>query len=1171
MRRSRPIPKAAQTEAVAEGIDPEDLHGLAKTIRSEDAAGVDAQNAVLKEVRSMLPGKGKLMGTENYQEWQDVPGLEEAAQYFRDRGRADLGDPNRLFELLQNGNRKPMTEREVYDQALKTLRERPRPTEPPPPDTDFNFGANELATMAGGKQIEGETVPNPMYRSENHTALADRFGRDLSSADLPDAQKQQYARNFLEVLGRMTPEAARRANAAVKKATFFTDTTALGSQLSKISRKVADAIARGSEIGGAVDYERGDIYLDGRTELSDAPEVYAHELGHSVDGAGGSTKQALSNQSDWIFAWEKEIQGGNLGDYAATSPREGFAEFYRMAAGMGIDPAQIRERFPQAAKFFDSLGLLGEGKKAFTKPDQIFAQAINDGPVHGDVLKQELAPYQEPERIGKDEDELRRTPVLDAAVKFLADDSGALNLNQLGSRASDAYESIKRGVRGLSDHLNKLAGAKFPKISRISEEAGNAMARMDTAREMGRLASADYIDRILGKDVTEEQARRIGSAFHQERFDEAKENFRNASAAYSQAADNARQAGDSAGAAKWAAKATEYLRKATHVRDFIGTKDSALKTMAEYQQVRNSPEYQEAMKRYQTELTPSLEQWFKQAEGMQETDPINSLTQLDGRPFTAKVLEEGPQKPDYVGQAARGNLANRKLNKLGAAREAELASPNYETDMREIISHTIQSRVYLAKKAEAFRAAEREGVITWAKPGERVGNAERIDGVNPPKGTQAAQQGETDLWVTKDENAHEEFRQALRIDKAATLPIIKQAADASTVGALVSTMEATFHTLNNLTAMFKAGVNPVDIVTGFIKVAKGDSDTMRRLVDLASIGVSKEGHEASMTYSPMNPLSWTGRFLETLDRSMRLALDKGFDRLSDGYFGMKALGDRVKPTEANRRDFINQLGNYSKGSQSRLVVLLRDLGIGPFATAGTNYIMQGVRAATLNPGVEAANWKQAVALRAEQLARVTSVIGSVAIANYLRWGRWDGDDNTPLGHLKLGEGKDSKTSTMNLAAFTGVPRGLRSLGLMSVVEGVRQDKSAGQITDDALKSIGMSAAHPAFGPLPAFIYTAFTGKDLVGRQLAEKVSTAKTPLGMARAEAEGRPPAGSSQMWQNFKTAIWHAIPALGTALGKTGRVGEEKEPAERALEYLGPFAPQDRGRPEKRKRIGAR
>jgi hypothetical protein len=95
-----------------------------------------------------------------------------------------------------------------------------------------------------------------------------------------------------------------------------------------------------------------------------------------------------------------------------------------------------------------------------------------------------------------------------------------------------------------------------------------------------------------------------------------------------------------------------------------------------------------------------------------------------------------------------------------------------------------------------------------------------------------------------------------------------------------------------------------------------------------------------------------GKGLDVLQRIMRLTASDAFDRL--------ARRGLAEGSETNKRNFINQLGNYQVRSQHKIVAFLRDTGIGPFATAGTTYAMQGLRALTLNPGVRATSPQAAV-------------------------------------------------------------------------------------------------------------------------------------------------------------------------------------------------------------------
>ena len=124
-------------------------------------------------------------------------------------------------------------------------------------------------------------------------------------------------------------------------------------------------------LGGAWTHKTGDrigkLHLDGGAETGEnAPsvrELYAHEFAHAVDGErsvetiNGVTHEGskfISDSEPWKSAWESEIKGGALSDYATTRPDEGFAEFGRLA---WQTPRQARDEFPRTAHSLRGRGI----------------------------------------------------------------------------------------------------------------------------------------------------------------------------------------------------------------------------------------------------------------------------------------------------------------------------------------------------------------------------------------------------------------------------------------------------------------------------------------------------------------------------------------------------------------------------------------------------------------------------------------------------------------------------------------------------------------------------------------------------------------------------------------------------------------------------------------------
>jgi hypothetical protein len=178
------------------------------------------------------------------------------------------------------------------------------------------------------------------------------------------------------------------------------------------------------------------------------------------------------------------------------------------------------------------------------------------------------------------------------------------------------------------------------------------------------------------------------------------------------------------------------------------------------------------------------------------------------------------------------------------------------------------------------------------------------------------------------------------------------------------------------------------------------------------------------------------------------------------------------------------------------------------------------------------------------------VLGAAAFFNYRMWGRPDGDDNTPIGAIRVG-GEGGRTQYFDLTSLTGLTRGARMTGLLALLEGQRAGARSGAIADKAVEQFVDSLLHPAMGPPVSFLHTAVTGRNSVGMQVAER--------------AHG----DESQAWENLKAALLHANPVAGT-FSSPDRPGQERSLGQRAMELLGPFGVRERSSPpgqERRRR----
>ncbi len=367
-------------------------------------------------------------------------------------------------------------------------------------------------------------------------------------------------------------------------------------------------------------------------------------------------------------------------------------------------------------------------------------------------------------------------------------------------------------------------------------------------------------------------------------------------------------------------------------------------------------------------------------------------------------------------------------------------------------------------------------------------------------------------------------------------------------------MEFAYHAKNQLTMLLKPYMLR-NVLPSAIDYFSKNPTFAKEAVELARIGSMKppgfEGQSGRLLDSPYNPLKWAGRLLDMTSDIMRVSAGRAFDQMAKtkGIFSDQMLAEN---TETNKRDFVSQLGQYNKASGHWFITMLRDLGIGPFAVAGSNYYMQSMKSLAFDPGVKAGSAVNQLQLRAEMVAKTATILAAVGVANYFMWGSLFGDDKTPLGAIKVGQNPNGRTAYFDLTSMIGLTRGLRQTGLLALMQGQRKGQPEGKVEDKMVSDVVHSLIHPAF-PAPQFAYTAYTGKNTLGQNVAQQVSQAKTPQGVAQSVASGHAPPGSSQQWLNLIAAVKNANPLYATLSG-ANRPGQQVTPEEKAGQLMGPF-----------------
>ena len=780
-----------------------------------------------------------------------------------------------------------------------------------------------------------------------------------------------------------------------------------------------------------------------------------------------------------------------------------------------------------------------QGTEAGPRP----AQAPGDAAPNGQAPPPAPAGPRPGEAGGDIVEPAGHNPVLNFAKKLVSgvaegirDDGGYLDLDQFKAGVQHVYAKFKDTVSHVHDNLKDFAGSIFPRMGKLSEKTATAGAQVISVRQFAHDFSARVIDKITGGKLTPEENKLYGTALDEMRLRQISKYY--GEEATRLWAEAQRYQSDPKTYKRLIAESAVMSNAEMKVGSFVGAPNSALAHEVAYQDAISSPRMQDILAKWKAHLTDPLDEMFRVSKGMNPGDPLPEGTQIPGISMSLKSIDpEAPERPPGAVQtvgAGRGNLRSPKIGKAGHLNLAT-GSGVYETDLTSIIEHSIGTHAGYAAKQNFYRTAEKEGVGKWGPAGKREEGWTEFKDINPARGTQANKEGETSFYV-RDEAAGE-FREALAPDMPTRFKTIAGINGVLNTATLMSTVEAVYHSKNLLTMLMNPKVSIAKLIDNGWKIWSKDSATLDRLVELTRQGVSvpAEREVRNSLGSKYNPLTWMGKGLHFLRKAMVLTADHAYSEL------LKDPRADVKDTESNRRNFINQLGQYNIKGQNKLVQLLRDTGFGPFATAGTNYWVQGIRSLTGNPGLETNSVKGQAYLRAWKMGKIASVLGTVAAMNYLLHKRVDGDDNTPIGAVKIGTDANGKTQYLDLVALTGLTRGMRETGLLALAEGVRHERPAGAIADQSVHDALHSVLHPAMGPPVQFAHTLFTGENSFGTRIA--------------------PRHAESQAGANAMAALRNINP-LVSSLGGYDRPPESqpKSASERAWSLLGPYGVKSKG-----------
>jgi hypothetical protein len=656
--------------------------------------------------------------------------------------------------------------------------------------------------------------------------------------------------------------------------------------------------------------------------------------------------------------------------------------------------------------------------------------------------------------------------------------------------------------------LKKLAGESAPRTSAIAEESGNALVRYASAAQAGPEIARAHAGIVLGDHLHDPQfANRLGGTLVEDRLQGIR-------------AGLLKQAGEAAVSGNKAAS-QEFFEHAQNVTSIVGKEDSPFKTRADYEAALKDPEIQAAIQRHKETVQPIAQKQHADLGGRIAQPGIDT-----GAFVNLEALDkEGESVNGPKGRGTRqGDITAPYKKGTAFGQQAYGTADNYTTDYNEIARRMITGNFEESSKRQLYDQLTKDGVAVILPKGERP---PEINGRVPEKipieqrGLPSASGARTInrvMWV--DPRAYPEVRKALNVDATFKGSALSHISNILNTLQLKGPVNGVFHVANILSSIAGSqggksvvadlvrklpGVNVVDALARIVSRARdviADSAEVRQeIAKLAQTGAGRAPFEGN---GPM------GRLIQLVDKAARLVRNDMYDNMVQRGW--------AKDSEAARREFINQIGQYNPRLMGQITSKFKEWGVSPFAVAGISFNRQALRRVTASPGITPASTMANVGMRAAELGSLVATLFAAPMAiNYALTGKSMGRPGTPLGAIDTGKTTgDGRAITVDPQQWTGLRRGLRITGANATATGLMKGQSHGEIIDNAVRDQIGGFLHPYAGPL---VNTAATLSTGFNASFYKQAQTARP---------------GQSQMAQNAIAAAKQLNPMVGNAIQGT-------------------------------------
>lgn len=628
-------------------------------------------------------------------------------------------------------------------------------------------------------------------------------------------------------------------------------------------------------------------------------------------------------------------------------------------------------------------------------------------------------------------------------------------------------EGVSRAVGTVKDYFAGLAGKSMPKITRADAATGELGVRMAASRAAAEPLADVFVSEAIGDSGVD--PKKLGTAL-------TEDNLRSVAKGFEDAGEP---------------------DKAAAVHSVIGSRGSPFATEADYQAFLADPATQAAIERYKQLWDAQVEPMYKRAQDIDPDEELPSRGLQTGARVNLLAIMEGGEPTasgNIVQGIGRGNLLGTLKKKSPFGIQAKGTGQSYNGNITDMMRNTFGRQFEIANKNAFDKALVESGNAIIDKPGQHPILKDETTVAFPYKRQRVVVTSREPPPTVTSQNQSIYLRKSLASEYSRASgtetrftggPIGRAITGLINKSALAGFTDATVHISNLATVLMTrpavagkwwqdaglAVAGRADLVPIAARsISKAFQNNAKQIAELTEIGAMRQTYPRGSNF---NPMSWLGDFIHIADKTTRLVMDDAFkDLVKEGL---------VENTETNRREWVNQVGQYNKRLQGKWVAAARDTGLSPFITAGRTFTTLGIRNVTLQPGAKTTGLAASAALKANIAAKWIGLGTLAGTLNYLlthkkEGGGMMGRPGTPIGDVDSGmDDENGRPLVFPLSGLLGLGRGLRVTGIRGYVEAKRKGLPSRVAMDAAIRDIVNSQASTIAGPPIKFAVEAASG------------------------------------------------------------------------------------------------